>query len=143
MQERLGHKRNQAAAAGYLSVVYQKSQAHERATEMAHRSLQLFEEIEDMQGIAWQAGLLAELYCAEGSFERAEQMYRKCLIYQKSLGNDEACAAAHVWLGAMYSAWGKGYDAILNWKQAQEIFRQLGQIEQAEDLEKMIAGSPL
>ena len=55
----------------------------------------------------------------------------------------EACAAAHVWLGAMYATWGKRYDAILNWKQAQEIFRQLGQIEQAENLEKMIAGSPL
>ena len=56
---------------------------------------------------------------------------------------DEACAAAHVWLGAMYATWGKRYDAILNWKQAQEIFRQLGQIEQAENLEKMIAGSSL
>ena len=28
VQERLGHKRNQAGAAGYLSMIYQQRQAH-------------------------------------------------------------------------------------------------------------------
>ena len=70
-------------------------------------------------------------------------MYRRYLTCQKSLGNDEACAVAHVWLGIMYADWGKRYDAILNWKQAQELFRQLGQVEQAEDMENMMAGGAL
>ncbi|MYB69778.1 MAG: hypothetical protein F4X75_14920 [Gemmatimonadetes bacterium] len=139
----MGHKRNQADAAGHLSIIYQQRQEYQSAKEMAHRALQLFEEIEHIQGIAWQAGILGDLFCAEGAFECAEPMYRRCLTCQKSLGNDEACAVVHVWLGAMYTAWGRRYDAMLNWKQAQEMFRQLGQIEQAEDIQKMMASGPL
>ena len=37
VQERLGHKRNQASAAGHLSMIYQQRQAHESAKEMAQK----------------------------------------------------------------------------------------------------------
>jgi len=141
VQEHLGNKRNQASAAGYLGLIYQQCQEPQKAKDMAHQALLLFEETENMSGIAWQAEILGELYCAEGLFECAEPMYRRSLAGQKNLGNDEACAFVQMGLGAMYAAWGKGYDAMLNWRQAQEMFRHLGRTEQVEDLQKMMAGS--
>lgn len=68
-------------------------------------------------GIAAAYGNLGSLYQTRGGFQKAEEMYNKCLLIEKAQGRKEGMAAAYGNLGSLYQTQGE-------FKKAEEMYER-------------------
>ena len=84
-------------------------------------------------------GNLGIVHATRGDLDRAEEMYRKALALNESLGRKEGMASLYGNLGNLYLTRGDLDRAEEMYANSLELFRQVGAKPKIEQVERMLA----
>jgi predicted ATPase/class 3 adenylate cyclase len=116
------------AAALYagLGQLYHRQTEYDRAIELGLRSLALFEQLKDRQGMALASNLLGISYWAMGDLETARAYHEKGLLIHASLGDVPGLAASYNNLGRVLADEEQLEAALRNFRQSQQLCTEIG-----------------
>ncbi len=118
-----------AIAYGNLGNIYLTRGDLERAEEMNHLALEIYEQLGNRKGVARTYRNLGHIYLTQGDLERAEEAQRQALDVNKQLGSREGIGNSHGNLGNIYLTRGDLENAEEMQRQSLEIYEQLGSRE--------------
>ena len=75
------------------------------------------------------------------NFNAAEEAYRQAVQLFEKVSDLEAVADVRVSLGRVYASNQAPFDALLQWRQALELYRELQQDDKVEFVEKLLRTS--
>ena len=101
----------------------------------------LFGEIGDNKSGGIQAALLGNVYMDVENFKAAEEAYRQAVQLFEKVSDLEAVADVRVSLGRVYESNQAPFDALLQWRQALELYRELQLDDKVEFVEKLLRTS--
>ncbi len=87
------------------------------------------------------ATVLGNAYMKAENFHAAEEAYRQALQLFEKVSDLKAIANVRVSLGGVYASNQAPYDALLQWRQALELYRQLQIDDKVEFVEKLLRTS--
>ena len=141
IQRKLGNKQFEARTLdGLGQVLWEKGDTRE-ATALFQQARELFGAIGDNKGRAVQAALLGNNYMDIENFHAAEEAYQQAVQLFEKVSDLEAVADVRVRLGRVYASNQAPFDALLQWRQALGLYRELQQDDKVEFVEKLLKTS--
>ena len=105
-----------------------KKAAWDRAVAMYQQSLETYERLGDVHGIAQTQMGLGNVYQQQGKWDRAIKMYEQSLETKERLGDVHGMAQTFNNLGSVYPHQGKWDRAIAMYEQSLETYERLGDV---------------
>ncbi|MFN3195336.1 MAG: adenylate/guanylate cyclase domain-containing protein [Chlorobiota bacterium] len=128
-------KKSKASILGNIGFMYRNQSDYPKALDYYQKSLLIFEEINNKQGIAANLGNIGTIYDYQGDFDRALEYYNKAMDLKKELKdkNGEAALLANIGLVYYFKA---DYDkALNNFVLSREFYEEVGNLNgQASNL---------
>ena len=140
-QQKLGNRLFEARTMSGLGQVLREKGNTREAAALFQQARGLFDEIGDDKSGAIQAGLLGDAYMDVENFDAAEEAYRQAMQAFTKVSDLEAVADVRVRLGRAYALNQAPFDALLQWRQALELYRELQLDDRIEFVEKLLGTS--
>jgi tetratricopeptide (TPR) repeat protein len=128
VQKRLDESRLEATLLNNLGAINYKSGEWGRATEMYERSLETFERVGDVHGMAQTWSNLGLVYADKGEWDRAIEMYERSLQGLERVGDVHGMAQTWGNLGSVYLQKGEWDRAIEMYERSLETKERLGDV---------------
>lgn len=110
----------------------------EGAMALYRQSLQIQEQLGDIQGKAATLSQLANLYMQQGDWAAAEEAIQQSLVIAEQLSQQDAIAFNKVKLGQVAAAQGDPATALAGYREGLAIFERLGMPRETEQMQQMI-----
>lgn len=111
----------------------------DRALALYQESLQLYEQLGDLQGKAATLSGMANVQMAKGEWAEAQQALREASKLAQKLGHLEGTAFAVVQLGQIAQAQGDAETALARYREGLALFQHLGMPRETAQVQQLIA----
>ncbi len=142
INEKLGRLEGMANQYGNLGNVLDTRGDLDGAEAMYRKALKINENLGRLEGMATQYGNLGNVMWPRGDLDGAEAMFHKGLEIDEKLSRLEGMASSYGGLGFVMRARGDGKAARKHWKQARDLFKQLGADHKVEQMQKLLDQLP-
>jgi tetratricopeptide (TPR) repeat protein len=119
----------QASILHELGWIYNDQGEKETAIALYHQSLELKEQIGDVQGKAATLHQLAGIYANQGEIDQAIALYQQSIEIEEKIGNVQGKAATLHCLACIYADQGKIDQAIALFQQSLELNEKIGNVQ--------------
>ena len=143
VQQKLGNRLFEARTLSGLGQVLREKGDLREAAALFQQARGLFGEIGDNKSGGIQAALLGNVYMDVEDFDAAEEAYRLAMQLFLKVSDLEAVADVKVSLGRVYASNQAPFDALLQWRQALELYRELERDDKIEFVEELLKASGL
>ncbi|MFN7960869.1 MAG: tetratricopeptide repeat protein [Thermoanaerobaculia bacterium] len=131
-------RREQATLLHNSAVLHAQQGRNEEAFELYRQSLEINEQIGDVQGQAATLHALAGLHAQQGRVEEAFELYRQSLEIKERIGDVQGQAATLHQMAGLHAQQGRVEEAFELYRQSLEITGQTGDVQgQAATLHQM------
>jgi class 3 adenylate cyclase/Tfp pilus assembly protein PilF len=128
-------KKSKASILGNIGFMYRNQSDYPKALDYYQRSLLIFEEINNKQGIAANLGNIGTIYDYQGDFDRALEYYNKAMDIKKELNDKNGEAALLANIGLVYYFKAEYDKALNNFILSREFYEEVGNLNgQASNL---------
>jgi tetratricopeptide (TPR) repeat protein len=133
--------RQKSMADAYSSLAQLKAAQNEiaEAEQLIAKSIEVNERIGRRKGVARSFGLLGEFQQAKGDAAQAEQSLLRAIEVARMIGDKICVANAYRALGTIFKSRGEGSAASLLWRDARQIFQDIGMTEKLRELNNLLA----
>jgi tetratricopeptide (TPR) repeat protein len=125
-----------ASAYGNLGAVYHANGEYQKAMEMHENALAIMQSIGDEHGMSMALSNLANLYFEKGDVRKALAYYEQAQTKMEAMGNLYGAAGVHYNRGLLFKQQGQITQARRELVKAQELFRELGESQWSQKMER-------
>ncbi len=138
LNEELDRPEGMAVNCGNLGIVYGSRNELEHAEEMFQRALVHNRSIDRKEGMASNFGNLGSISLKRGDLEQARRMYEESLLLNKAIKRKQGEAVNRANLGNIAKMSGDSPAACVHWRQALELYREMGATPMIEKIEELL-----